>query len=49
LGPRDALFAELNVAMIAIEIAASKRYTSLWLESDSRFWLSNQFVRCFAI
>jgi len=49
LGPRDALFVELNVAMIAFEIDASKGYTSPWLESDSRFWLSNQFVSCLAI
>jgi hypothetical protein len=49
LGPREALFAELIVAMIAIKIAASKGYTSLWLESDSCFWLSNQFVSCLAI
>jgi ribonuclease HI len=36
IGPADALFAELTAAMNAIELAASKGFSNVWLESDSQ-------------
>jgi ribonuclease HI len=36
LGPQNALFAELVVAMTAIEIAHLKGFQNVWLESDSQ-------------
>jgi hypothetical protein len=39
LGEGNALFIELNVAMSAIELAASKGYWNVWLETDSKLIL----------
>ncbi|PNX74636.1 protein trichome birefringence-like 18 [Trifolium pratense] len=36
IGDRNAFLAELTGAMLAIEIAASKNWVNLWLESESR-------------
>jgi len=36
IGPADALFAKLIATMVAIEIAVSKGFSNVWLESDSK-------------
>ena len=49
LGDGNALVAELSAVMTAIELAASKGYWSVWLESDSQLVLqafkSNMIIR----
>ena len=39
IGEGNALFAELNAVMTAIEIAASKGFVHVWLETDSQLIL----------
>lgn len=39
LSPGNALYVELQAAMIAIEVAASKQCIHLWLKIDSLFVL----------